>query len=422
MLAAIIVLFCSMPVSQAGVHESLPFVPLMQSAATGSRSSCAPLVLPNGFTQAVLVQELPHCSDAMVTLDVVAEISDRTDMNTVNETGVAPGRYLYRTHEIDEGRAALSVIDLQTGQTAVHSGEAFGGWEKLDGIEWTPWGTLLAAEEAGAYSRLFECEVAGLDLTCVDRPAVGRMSHEGIAAATDGSVYVVDEFDGGSIFKFVPNNYGDLSHGQLFALNILNDNETVCSDKTGVGFTPMGQAEWVAIAPGQNRVVTDPAYNARASAREARVTKFCRPEDIEIIGEYLYVATTTTKTVFRIAISAKVPFVSEYVGINTNMNNERDDFAYGLHSPDNLVSDPQGNLYIVEDNDGKSDIWMATPDMDQDGVADSVVLFGTLTTRGAEGSGLYIPPTVPTTMFLNVQHADDGNDMTLVINRPGELK
>ncbi|MGB0910210.1 MAG: alkaline phosphatase PhoX [Nitrospirales bacterium] len=412
----LLLLSCSLEVKDVVKHDSLGFIPLSQSATTGSLPPCAPVALPEGYAQSILIQEWSQCSDARVTLDAVAEMSDRTDMNTMNETEAMPGRYLYRTHETNEGRAAISVIDRETGQTAIHTGEAFGGWNSFDGIEWTPWGTLLAAEEAGAYGRLFECQATGLHLTCQDRPAVGRMSHEGIAVASDGAVYVGDELDGGSIFKFVPENYGDLSSGQLFALNIINGGKTVCSGETGIGFTPTGAAEWVALTTGRNDVVTDPATNARAAAKEAGVTRFCRPEDAEIIDGNLYVATTTTRTVFQISIMNERPFVTEYAGINTNINNESDVPNYGLFSPDNLASDRAGNLYITEDNAGKSDIWMATPDKDQDGMADSVVLFATLTTKGAEASGIYFPPSAPRIMFLNVQHAENRNDMTLMIS------
>jgi len=413
---AILSLSCSL----APQRRAFTFVPLTQSAAPGSVPFCAPLVLPEGFTQSILVQEHPRCASAEHTRDVVLNTSDRTDMNTMNESGSDIERYLYRTHETDEGRGAISVFDLQTGQTSIHTGEDFGGWDRLDGIEWTPWGTILTAEEAGAYGRLFECDVDRLFLACVDRPAVGRMSHEGIAASADGSVYVVDEFDGGSIFKFVPDTYADLSSGQLFALNVQSDDLTICSETPGVGLTPTGYAEWVALTPGQNHVVTDPAYNARAAAREAGVTKFCRPEDVEIIDENLYVAATTTHTVFQISLATESPVVTEYVGINTNVNSEAAVPVYGLSNPDNLASDRAGNLYIVEDNAGQNDIWMATPDNDDDGVADSVTLFATLTTHGAEASGIYISPQEPTRMFLNVQHADDGNDMTLVITQDDE--
>lgn len=391
------------------VSGPFAFSPQTASATVGSEPACAPMALPAGFSQSILTQESANCANAFVTVDVVAGQNDLNDMNVVNETGSHTGRYVYQTHENGGSIGAISVVDTETGDTAIYTGEEFGGWSRLDGIDWTPWGTLLVAEENGAFGRLFECEVDAMNVSCVDRPAVGRMSHEGIVAAPDGTVYVGDELNGGSIYKFAPNQYGDLSAGTLYALNIPGS-ATVCSGTTGAGITPVGQAEWVAldIAEGQS---------AREAADLAGVSDYCRPEDAELIGSNLYFATTTTKNVLQIPVNTNTPVVTEFAGINTNMNNELDNFAYGLHSPDNLASDNAGNLYIVEDNSGNADVWVATADKNNDGAADSVVLFGTLTTPGAEGTGIYFPRTMPKTMLINVQHATDGNDMTLVIKK-----
>ncbi|MDH5562451.1 MAG: DUF839 domain-containing protein [Nitrospirota bacterium] len=401
------------------VKGPFSFNPLTESTLPGSQLPCSPLNLPAGFSQSILVQEKNNCPDAQMTVNVVAGENDLTDMNVVNETGAQAGRYLYRTHENGGGKAAISAIDLQTGNTAVYTASDFGivpAWSRLDGIDWTPWGTLLAAEENGAAGRLFECDADGLIVHCFDRPAVGRMSHEGIAAAKNGTVYVGDELNGGSICRFVPAQYGDLSAGILYALNVPGS-VTVCDGTTGAGKTPTGPAEWIALIPGQNGVVTDPAVNARAAADEAGASDYCRPEDAELIGPNLYFATTTTKNVLQIPINTPTPVVTEFAGINTNMNNESDVSNFGLHSPDNLASDYAGNLYIVEDNSGESDVWVATKDLDNDGSADNVSLFSTLNTVGAEGTGIYFPPTKPKTMYINVQHAADGNDMTMAVTK-----
>ncbi len=404
----------------AAVKGPFSFVPQSTSAAPGSEPACTPMALPTGFSQTILVAENDSCGTNHVVLDAVDGEEDLRDMNAVNETGKQVGRYLYTTHENGGGAAALSAIDLATGATEVYVASDFGiipAWSRLDGNEWTPWGTLLIAEENGASGRLFECYVDGLVVAdCVDRPAVGRMSHEGIAVDDYGILYLGDELNGGSIYRFMPTEYGDLSDGTLYALDIPGS-VTVCSGASGVGVTPTGSAQWVALVVGQNGVTTDPAIDARAAANEAGVADFCRPEDAELIGSNLYFATTTTKNVLRIPVDTATPLVTEYAGINTNMNNESDVSDFGLNSPDNLASDNAGNLYIVEDNSGESDVWVATPDKNSDGQADSVELFGTLTTPGAEGTGIYFPRTMPQTMLINVQHAADGNDMTLAISK-----
>jgi sugar lactone lactonase YvrE len=62
---------------------------------------------------------------------------------------------MYRTHEV-RGAAeggAVSVVDLKTGETKLLVQDT--SFDTLDGIRWTPRGTLLFAEET-AGGRLFE--------------------------------------------------------------------------------------------------------------------------------------------------------------------------------------------------------------------------------------------------------------------------
>lgn len=389
---------------QPSVRGPFSFAPLSQSALPGSEPACAPFALPDGFSQTVIVEETGVCGG--IPFDIYPGVADLTDMNTVNETGEHVGRYLYRTHEVG-ANGAVSVIDLWTGEARILAQDP--GFSRLDGLKWTPWGTLLFAEEAGPDGRLFEIVLDPEDpmtaLAVHDRPAVGRMSHEGIAIDAFGNVYVGDELNGGSIYKFVPGTYGDLSSGILYALNIVDE-----SAAPGNG---SGTGEWVALVPGLNGVVTDPAVDAGAAADEAGVTDYFRPEDAEINGQTLYFATTTTRNVYAISLVGD-PFVTEFVAAGVNVGSSS---AFGLQSPDNLAFDSAGNLVIVEDNSSRSDIWVATPDLDRDGRADSVELFATLTTIGAEGTGIYFSPTEPRAMFVNVQHAADGNDMTILITR-----
>ncbi|WP_448002878.1 alkaline phosphatase PhoX [Agromyces bauzanensis] len=349
----------------------------------------APFVIPDGFTQQLLADE--------TSLDIYAGADDLTDMNTVNETGPEAGRYLYRTHEVGSN-GALSVVDLQTGEAKVIAQDA--GWRRLDGLRWTPWGTVLFAEET-AGGRLFEAFLDPKDPTVVthveQRSEVGILRHEGIEALADGTVFVIDELNGGSIYKFEPTARGDLSDGQLFALRLtgLSDAEQLWN--SGTYQQKVGAFEWVALDMDQVVVDADAAANAVAA------TEFGRPEDVEVIGNVLYVANTSEDRVVAIDLAKNelTSFVEK--GVNVPVEDAGAGVT-GFNNPDNLAQGPDGRLWMVEDN-YLSDVWVAGLDNDQDGAADEVEQFASLRDTGAEISGIYFGKD-PKTLFLNVQHPD----------------
>ena len=113
--------------------QSIPFQALATSAACNAGGNTGrQMQLPPGYVYTVVASE-------------GAGFTDLADMNTVNENGPEKGRYLYRTHETGSN-AAVSETDLATGATRIVAQRA--DWERFDGIVWTPWGTILAAEEA----------------------------------------------------------------------------------------------------------------------------------------------------------------------------------------------------------------------------------------------------------------------------------
>lgn len=349
-----------------------------------------PFVIPAGFSQQLVADE--------TVLDIYGGgADDLADMNTVNETGQQAGRYLYRTHEVGSN-GSLSVVDLQTGEAKILVQDA--GWRRLDGLRWTPWGTLLFAEET-AGGRLFEAFLDPTDPTVVtrveQRSEVGILRHEGIEALGDGTVFVIDELNGGSVYKFVPTKRGDLSDGQLYALKLdgLTDAEQKWSSSTYD--QKVGSFEWVALDMDQVVVDADAAANAVAA------TEFGRPEDVEVIGSTLYVANTSEDRV--VAIDLTENELSSFVEAGLNLPVEDADAGVsGFNSPDNLAQGPDGRLWIVEDN-YLSDVFAASLDTDQDGAADEVEHFASLRDTGAEISGIYFGKD-PKTLFLNVQHPD----------------
>ncbi|MGZ8803839.1 MAG: alkaline phosphatase PhoX [Microbacterium sp.] len=349
-----------------------------------------PFVIPEGFSQQMLADE--------TVLDIYGGgVDDLTDMNTVNETGPQAGRYLYRTHEVGAD-GALSVVDLKTGEAKVIAQQL--DWRRLDGIRWTPWGTILFAEETTG-GRLFEAFLDPKDPTRVvkveTRTEAGILRHEGIEALGDGTVFVIDELNGGSIFKFVPTKRGDLSDGQLYALKLtgLADDAQAWNPAT-VG-EKVGAFEWVALDMAQVVVDADAAANAVAA------TEFGRPEDVEVIGSTLYVANTSEDRVVAIDLNRNV--LSSYVqaGLNVPIESAAAGVT-GFNNPDNLAQGPDGRLWMVEDN-YLSDVWVAGRDADRDGAADTVAQFASLKDTGAEISGIYFGKD-PKTLFLNVQHPD----------------
>ncbi|MBI4934298.1 MAG: DUF839 domain-containing protein [Actinobacteria bacterium] len=390
----------------------MPFSPLMSSAYGVPYDDTAPWVIPAGYRQYDVSNE--------ADLDIYAG-SDWNDMNTVNETGRQAGRYLYRTHEVrgaaNASNGAVSVVDLKTGEAKVLVQRI--DWDALDGIRWTPWGTILFAEETDG-GKLYEITLDKKDpmvaTSVTEHLALGVMAHEGIEIDDKGNVYVIDEFRGGAIYKFVPDHRGDLSSGDLYALSVAD----------GGSGLDVGQGTWVLLD--RTAVATDArAAVAAANAAGAGIATFQRPEDVEAIGKVLYVAVTESEPQEQaagaasgdgrvVAIDLRTMKVSNFVKGGVNVERERTNVTpkvTGLKNPDNLAEGPDGRLWIVEDN-ANSDIWVAEKDRNRDGVADAVNLFASLTDVPAEGTGIYFGKD-PHTLFVNVQHSGTNRDRTMAI-------
>lgn len=403
-------------------NNSFNFKPIDSSANADDWDATAPWKLPKGYTQTVVSDE--------TSLNIYdGGRDDWHDMNTVNETGPLAGRFMYRTHELrypdnqPEG-GTVSVVDLKTGETTILAQDS--SYNALDGIRWSPWGTVVFAEENEG-GRFFEIELNS-DMTTAnaiyDRPAVGRLAHEGIDFDSEGNVYVVDEHRGrsigcdglvpcgGGIYKFVPETYGDLSTGSLYVLKVTGPDGT-------------GQGEWVGPID---------ASNARTAGTEAGGQSYQRPEDLEIIDGVLYVAVTegprdeTGKEHYEgrvISIDLEGMTVRNFVKPDVNVAVEigkpgDEGFQTGFDSVDNLAEAPNGDLIMIEDNK-PSDIWFASTKTNDFGASKKVRLFASLTDPGAEGTGIYFSPLDSKTLYVNVQHsaADDG-DATWAITGKGK--
>ena len=397
------------------------FSPLPTSAAcvaggAGTFPAEQPFLLPEGFTQTVIARE----GDGGTI--------DNWDMHTLNESGPNAGRFLYHSHEVPTG-GMVSVTDLQTGETRVLAQRVY--WDRLDGLAWTPWRTLLTGEEmrperqpSVADPRVPQAQ-AGLmyeldPLTGDDTPlpALGARAHEGMRIDPQGNVYGISETapttvingvprPGGYIFKFVPDRRGDLTSGVLYALRIVTP-----------GVDRIGEAIWIPLDRDAVQVDAD------AAATAAGATGYARPEDVELAtstgnnpggANVLYVAVTDEHRVLRIDLREPAggaghdtAFVSDYVRRGVNAPT---DFT----NPDNLALDKHGNLFITEDTATPPgmDIWVAVADGGPQLSAARTVRFASLTDCTAEPSGVYFDRTGKV-LYVHALHRA-GRDLSIMI-------
>jgi len=383
----------------------------------------APFVLPPGYRQELVAyrNDPVHTLSSRGSWDMVALNIDGTD---------DAGRFLFRSHETGSN-AGVSRTDFSTGLTEVIVADPdFGAF---DPAFWTPWNTLLTAEEWSGEGRLYEitnplAPVGSVNI--VRRTAIPLVSHEGLALDRAGNLYFVDESNTGGIYKFVPTNplsSDALVAGQSFVLRDLNS-----ADGKNVGV-----AQWVPITDVDGNPfppefgITNPFDNSeinrpgRRAADDVGATNYGRPEDLEIGTlangrEVLYAAVTSTHQVFSIELDVDAAHDTQVrVFADRGTTNVATGSSVGgdFSFPDNLATDSDGNVYIVEDNE-PGDVWFVE-DTDHDGVAERVALWATLTTPGSEPTGLFFDPLNPDISYIDVQHPATGlGDATFRIIAP----
>ncbi len=423
------------PAAQAKPSCFDDFLPMTGDTVAGSLPEETPFVPASpSWTQ-----------KSIVTRDVMQTQrfdSGNYDMHTLNENGPSRGRYLFTVFETDQ--AGIQRTDLRTMKTETiwHSpakAPAPNSHVAFDASRWTPWGTYLTAEESWSdpgqpvsiYGRLFEVTnplAAPADIEFVHRQILPRVSHEGLAFDAGNNLYFIDERNGSHIFKYESKKPQAKTGDEYFAAGrtfVLRVGDGATKEATGAfTWVPLTDENGAAL-PGAV-VVTDPnglkAIDGRATPKLPAFlgTAFDRPEDLEIktVGgeghssrQLLFVATTTNNKVFSIDLASNV--------VRLFASRSTPDMATGLPvgdaftSPDNLAIDREGNMYIVEDQPGGlQDTWFAV-DEDDDGVAEALGKWASLTTVGAEGTGLYFDPFRARVAYINVQHPDSGVDRTI---------
>ncbi len=457
--------------SPAMAGTDLWFTPLTQSApvqaANALEETSAPWVAPAGIVQKNWVS-LREIEDAVLSpgQSVVRATGQGTSASMFDMLAYNPsGTHLFIPHESPIGAGVTRYnIDLNKAEVLFKGDEQGGAtvpnWTNdygaFDPCRWTPNNTLFLAEEWAGLGRVIEvlnpmAAVGSINIRELN--SIANVSHEGInfSKKYPNTIYFVDEWNSGSIYKFVTKTVGDYTVGQTFVLKlnawtgVATENWNSTANTTAGART--GAATWIPLTDGNGvplAGVTNPFTNGaspgsadlagRKAADDIGGTPYGRPEDMIVSrlpngNEILYVAVTSEQAVIAIEIltpgSTRVngtATVRYFLTSGTAKNVGQPTTTGTLSSPDNLAIDAAGNIYVIEDSPNSSstggDIWFAR-DVNNDGVAESMDHFLSLRVAGSEATGMIFNPVIPTEFSVCIQHPNS-TDLSTVSNGIGD--
>ncbi len=458
---AVIAIFAFAGYANAGTMPY--FTPITESAPVTAPNSdeelFEPWVVPAGISQDNLTSMAEIESDPTQSVgrapDISVPGSGEQDVTAGASQSMwdmaafdATGRFVFVPHE-SPWSAGLSRYDTRRDRNELlWSGDgqgALGDWTNdyaaFDPATFTPNCTVFSAEEWSGEGRLFEtlnpfAPVEKVKFRELD--SFPNVAHEGLRFSHDKkTIYFIDEWRSGSIYKFVMKRKGDYTRGQTFVLAVddfAGNPADLFSDDSNVDQPRTGRATWVPITDRRGRPLTkvdpfrngptnDPRTNddtrgGRPAADEVNGTPYGRPEDMEIGrlangNEVMYFTATSESSVYSVEMLGKrKAMVRKFVGVETPTNSGFAPTTGLLNSPDNLAQDALGNIFIIEDAPNSSstggDIWFAR-DTNNDGVAESIDHFMSLRVAGSEATGMIFDPLRPTEFIVNVQHPTSTN-------------
>jgi len=426
------------------------FNPLTQSSAVATPNHVneltQPWVAPAGITQKQLtsMKEIEaDIAQSVVRVPGLGSSASMWDMVAYDPSG----RYIFIPHETQVG-AGLSRYDTETdtnvvlfaGDNGGLSGNWSNDWAAFDPAVFTPNGTVVVAEEWAGEGRMLEVLNPFADPASIqvrELQTIANVAHEGIKFSSDNkTMYYIDEWNSGSIYKFVMNKKGDYAGaGQTFVLKVdsyngtaannYNEGDNATAARTGIAtwvpITDKNGVKLTNVDPFRNGPTDDPRTSSitrggRPAADEVGGTPYGRPEDLEYSklangNAVVYFTATSEQSVYSIEELRNGKAVVRLFASETETpKNLGFPATTGkINSPDNLAQDALGNIYIIEDAPNGDtiggDIWFAR-DTDNDGVAESVDHFLSIQADGAEATGMIFNPAKPTQFVVAVQHPD----------------
>lgn len=286
-------------------------VPLLDACVTDAidpASDANGIFLPPGFSSRIIAR----------AGDVIGSTQYRAfpdGASTFVDPAVAGGWYLVTNHEVPfEGGGCTSIRFAPDG-TVVSAVEVLAGTSLNCAGGATPWGTWLTCEEFDQ-GRVWECDPTGTDGAVVHE-AMGRFKHEAAAVATDGRVYLTEDFPTGAFYRFTPTTPGDLSAGVL---------------EVATGLTNIGPVTWVAVP--------DPsAANTPCRSQVPDTLIFNGSEGVATKGDLVWFSTKGDDHIWQYDRSDSTMSI-RYQGGGSSM----------LSGVDNLwIDGPSDSLLIAED-------------------------------------------------------------------------
>ena len=462
-LALAVVIVC---LQSAIAGTDIWFNPLTQSSAVAPPNHVnelnSPWQTPPGITQVNLTSMDEIEADVLQSVqrsNNSGRNASMWDMIAYDKTG----NYLFIPHETPWGAGVSRYDILRDINELIFAGDGEGemcqdfvpeeprdptkncpywanDYAAFDPCRWTPNGTLFLAEEWSGLGRVVEilnpfAKVDEIQYRVLE--SIANVAHEGInfSKQNDRVIYYIDEWNSGSIYKFVMETPGDYTKGQTFVLrvNAFDGNPAdLWNDASNENAIRTGRARWKAITnkngkpkpgitdPFRDGPTNDPRDNVdtrggRIAADDAGGTPYGRPEDMEVGtlangNEVLYIAITSENAVYSVEIIDDFrAHVRVFASRDTPKNVDYAATTGILNSPDNLAQDALGNIYVIEDapnnSDVGGDIWFAR-DVDNDGVAESLDHFLSIQVDGSEATGMIFNPKIPTEFVVAVQHPD----------------
>ena len=388
----------------------------------------------------------------------VRTVSARADLGPNIDQMVPWPNATAPTHLIacnEEGAAQPGLQRIRLSDGAVET--ILTGTISCDPVRATPWGTVLFGEENGTSGWMIELanplattgvvfdRVAGTVSggvgaeNVVTRPALGRLSFEGLALYESGVVYYGDEnrpgtgTAGGAYFKFVPTHpwtggppitdlsLSPLADGQVYGLRLgkrSGNTDYGQGSNTGLG-------TWIPVTPSFNA-------NLRAAAASLKLTGYYRPEDIDIdrvaeaAGNVRFCGNNTGNEGddenFGETVCITDGSLSE--ALSNTATPELQYFVIGYPDfamMDNIAQQPhRGNWLIQEDGDGpavgrNNDIFSCLDDRaDSNLLSDGCVRVLTLNDLNAETTG-GIFDAAGLRYWVSIQHNVTGHGVVLEI-------